>query len=333
MTARRAEHWEARPGGDVLCRLCPQRCRIAIGGRGTCRARVNEGGTLLAATWGKVAALHVDPIEKKPLYHFHPGSTILSVGTRGCSLACAFCQNWQLVDGLGKADDLAPDALVDAVDLARERSGSIGLAYTYNEPLIGFEYLKDTAPLLRAKGYKIVLVTNGFLEAGPFEELLPLVDAMNIDLKAIDDSFYVDLCGGRVAPVTRNIARAAKSCHVEVTNLLVPGRNTDEDQVRRLVDFVASVDPALPLHFSRYFPNRDFTAPPTPAADLRRAYEIARERLKYVYLGNVAPGPESNTACAVCGATLIERAGYRVRVVGLDGTRCRACGAESGIVV
>ena len=327
--ARTAEYWKSEDDA-IRCVLCPRRCWIDDGDVGVCRVRKNEGGTLIARSWGRIAASHEDPIEKKPLYHFHPGSEILSIGAVGCNLRCAFCQNWQLVDGWVGGDETAPAALVRAV----EQSRTIGLAFTYNEPLIWFEYIKDTAPLLRAKGLAVVLVSNGYVEAEPLAELLPAVDAWNIDLKSIDARFYKDLCDARLAPVQRTIERvAASAAHLEVTTLLVPGENDDPEQVRRLAEWVASVSRSIPLHLSRYHPSREFTRAATDADVMVRSWEIAKEHLDHVYIGNLPTAKGADTHCANCRSALVRRDGYRTRIVGLDGSRCAACGSETGIVV
>lgn len=323
-----ASYWHPE-GGAVRCELCPHRCLIADGKRGICRVRQNRGGTLYALTYGRVAAVQLDPIEKKPLYHFHPGTQILSVGSIGCNFRCGFCQNWHLV--LGEAS-LSPVEIPELVRAAGE-SGSIGIAYTYNEPLIGFEFVRDCAREFREAGMANVLVTNGFVSPAPLAELLPLVDAMNIDLKSMDPEFYRRICGGTLSPVLETIRTAARSVHIEITNLLVTGENDSEEAVRKVVDFVAATDPEIPLHLSRYFPQHRFTAPPTPPAQLEAAYGIARERLPYVYVGNFHLAGSEDTRCPGCGAVAVRRLGYRTSVTGLAGNRCASCAASLRFVV
>jgi pyruvate formate lyase activating enzyme len=327
-TDRVAAHWV--PDGDgVACGLCPHRCRIAEGKAGICGVRENRGGTLFAATYGKVAAVAVDPIEKKPLFHFHPGARILSIGSVGCNLRCDFCQNHHLV--LRRAP-VEPVRIEDLVRAAR-RESSVGIAYTYNEPLIQFEFVLESAKAFRAAGMKNVLVTNGYVNPAPLAELLPLVDAMNIDLKSMDPAFYRKICGGDLDPVLATIRTAAKATHVEITTLLYTGHNDAEADVRKVVDFIAGMDREIPLHISRYFPMHRATAPPTPPDRLASAYGIARERLPFVYVGNVRlPGAE-DTVCPGCRATVIRREGYRIDAGGLDGDRCSACGARLRFVV
>jgi len=291
--------------------------------------RENRGGTLFALTYGRMAAVQLDPIEKKPLFHFHPGTQILSVGSIACNFRGGFCQNWHLV--LGEAS-VSPVEIPELVRAAGE-SGAVGIAYTYNEPLIGFEFVRDCAREFRKAGMANVLVTNGYVSPEPLSELLPLVDAMNIDLKSMDPDFYRKVCGGTLAPVIETIRTASRSVHVEITNLLVTGENDSEEAIRKVVDFVAETDPEIPLHVSRYFPHHRFTAPPTPPARLEAAYRIGREKLSYVYMGNYSLAGSEDTRCPRCGATAVRRLGYRVSVVGLTGNRCASCAAKLRFVI
>jgi pyruvate formate lyase activating enzyme len=323
-----AAYWH--PEGDaVRCELCPHRCRIADGKRGICRVRENRGGTLFAATYGKVSAANMDPVEKKPLFHFHPGREILSIGSVGCNFRCGFCQNWHLV--LGEAS-LSPAGIPELVRAA-SRSGSVGIAYTYNEPLIWFEFVRDCAREVRKAGMANVLVTNGYVSPEPLAELLPLVDAMNIDLKSMDPGFYRKVCGGTLEPVLDTIRAASRTVHVEITALLVTGENDSDEAIRRLVDFVSDTDPEIPLHFSRYFPQYRYTAPPTPPGRLEAACRIGREKLSYVYVGNYHLEGSEDTRCPRCGATVVRRIGYRTSPVGLAGNRCASCAAQLRFVV
>jgi pyruvate formate lyase activating enzyme len=328
VTDRIAAHWS--PDGDaVRCRLCPHRCRIAEGTTGICGVRGNRGGTLFADTYGKIAACAVDPVEKKPLFHFHPGASILSVGSIGCNFRCEFCQNHHLVL---RETPVQPVRIEDLLRAAR-REKSVGIAYTYNEPFIQFEFVLDCARAFRAAGMKNVLVTNGYVCPEPLSELLPFVDAMNIDLKSTDPAFYRTICGGELSPVLDTIRTAAKATHVVLTTLLYTGHNDADEQVRKVVDFVVETDREIPLHISRYFPMHRATAPPTPPDRLAAAYRIARERLPYVYIGNARlPGAE-DTACPACGVAVIRREGYLVDTRGLAGDRCAACGVRLRFVV
>jgi pyruvate formate lyase activating enzyme len=327
-TDKVAAYWV--PEGDaVRCGLCPHRCRIAEGKAGICGVRENRGGTLFAATYGKVASVAVDPVEKKPLFHFHPGARILSIGSIGCNFRCQFCQNWKLVLLQAPLEAVRIDNLLR---IARQ-DDLVGVAYTYNEPFIQFEFVLECAKAFRAAGMKNVLVTNGYVCPEPLAELLPFVDAMNIDLKSMDPAFYRKICGGDLDPVLATIRTAAKATHVEITTLLYTGHNDADEQVREAIDFIAETDREIPLHISRYFPMHRATAPPTPPDRLASAYRIARERLPYVYVGNMRlPGAE-DTVCPACRAIVIRREGYRVDTRGLSGDRCAACAARMRFVV
>ncbi len=325
---KEAQYYQKEKDDRVRCLLCPQGCRLAPGEKGKCLVRRNQGGILYALTYGKVAAVQMDPIEKKPLYHFYPGRQILSLGAIGCNLSCQFCQNYHLVEGKVPLDNLSPE---QAVRLARE-DNSVGIAYTYNEPLIWFEYVLDSARIAREEGLKNVLVTNGLINPKPLEELLPFIDAMNIDLKSIRDEFYRRLCGGFRDPVLKSIERSNQACHIELTNLLITGTNDSTEEIKELIDYVASLDRDIPLHFSRYFPHYQLNVPSTPVDKLMEAYELAKEKLNYVYLGNLWSDEGANTYCPKCKALLIQREGYATRIVDLRGRSCQKCGGEIKIV-
>ncbi|MGE5279955.1 MAG: AmmeMemoRadiSam system radical SAM enzyme [Deltaproteobacteria bacterium] len=282
---KEAAYYETLPGMRVRCRLCPHGCDIAEGKAGLCGVRVNKSGRLMSANYGRAASVALDPIEKKPLMRFHPGEAILSVGTVGCNLGCSFCQNWSI-----SKEVTTPTQSITAAELisTARKLGSFGIAYTYNEPFIWYEFVRETAQEARAAGLANVLVTNGYVALEPLEEILPYVDAANVDLKSIRDEFYRTMCGGRVAPVLETIRTMAAACHVELTNLIIPGANDSEEDIRALVDWIVRfLGPEVPLHFSRYFPAYKLTAAPTPVATLRMAEAIAREKLAYVYLGNI----------------------------------------------
>ncbi|BEU86596.1 AmmeMemoRadiSam system radical SAM enzyme [Selenomonas sp. TAMA-11512] len=272
----------------VTCTLCPHACRLRAGETGFCRARENVGGVIRAKNYGRLTALALDPIEKKPLYHFHPGSFILSVGSFGCNLACPFCQNAAIAmaDDSIETEDVSPERLAAlAADLRRRAPGNLGVAFTYNEPLVGFEYILDTAPLLHAAGMRVVLVTNGMISDEPLARLLPHVDAMNIDLKGWREEHYRRL-GGNLETVKATIARAAEMCHVEVTTLIVPGMNDGTEDMDEEARWLASLSPDLPLHISRYFPRHRLSTPPTPIETVDRLTAIAARHLHHVHRGN-----------------------------------------------
>jgi pyruvate formate lyase activating enzyme len=321
---REALYYEKLEGTKVRCRLCPHLCGIADDAAGKCGLRENRGGTLVALSYGRTVTANADPIEKKPLYHFMPGSVILSIGPNGCTFTCDNCQNWHI------SQDKAPTRYISPAELVELAShgGSIGVAFTYTEPLLWFEYLKDALPLLRAKGLKSVLVTNGFLNEEPARELSPLVDAFNVDLKSIRDDFYRKFCGGRVEPVKRFIEIAARVSHVEVTNLVIPGLNDARKDLEDLVEWLAAVSPDIPLHFSRFFPQYRMTdRPPTSEKSLRTAFEIARKKLHYVYVGNIFIDGTEDTRCVKCGAVVVRRVGYEAQMIGPGGT-CPSCGTQ-----
>jgi pyruvate formate lyase activating enzyme len=326
---KEAAYYEKLDGGKVHCHLCPQECKINDGRKGFCRARSNNGGVLYSDIYEQVLAAHLDPIEKKPLYHFHPGKPVFSIGTRGCNQRCDFCQNWEMVE----TDSPGTRITSDEVAAMAGRDGSIGIAYTYNEPLIWFEFVLECAKKVRERGLKNVLVTNGSVNPEPLEELLPYVDAMNIDLKSMDPGFYKKICQSKLEPVLATIRRAKRSCHVEITNLLIPSHNDSDGLIGLLVDFVAELGSDTPLHFSAYYPCYKMTVEPTPVATLRRARDIATRKLDFVYMGNVRAEDAGTSCCPGCGAPVVERDGYSTDPSGLDGGRCASCGSDLPFVV
>lgn len=331
MTEREAHYYQVLLDGRVLCTLCPQACRLREGESGCCRGRVARGEKLYAVNYGRISALALDPIEKKPLYHFHPGRLILSVGTVGCNLRCQFCQNWRIAHEEAATELIAPEQLVALAEEAKGK-GNIGLAYTYSEPLVWFEYIFDTARLARQRGLKNVLVTNGYINPDPLKELLPYLDGVNLDLKG-PDSFYQKHCGGRLAPVKKTAAQLVGRVHLEVTSLIIPGENDSPAAIKDLVDFVASLDRKLPLHLSRYFPQYRLNIPPTPLATLEQIYRAAREKLDYVYIGNIADPKYSATDCPRCGTVLVERLFSGVQLDGIKDRYCTNCGEEVDLVL
>lgn len=280
-----ALYYEKLANDLVRCHLCPHNCKIPLDKTGICGVRKNIKGSLHSLIYNQVTSIALDPIEKKPLYHFHPGEFILSLGTKGCNFKCLFCQNWQISQCL----DCPTEAISSQEVVKRAKEiNSFGIAYTYNEPFIWFEFVIETAQLAKENGLKNVLVTNGFVNKEPLFEILPLIDAMNIDLKSIDDEFYKKICGGRLGPVLFTIKESAKRCHIELTNLLIPQLNDSDDKIASLVDWVyENVGSEVPLHFSRYFPCFKMDSPPTPMERLKRAESIAKKKLRFVYIGNV----------------------------------------------
>lgn len=300
---KEARYYETRSQG-TLCQLCPKHCLITEGQAGFCRVRHNVGGKLYTANYAGVSAYALDPIEKKPLYHFYPGSMIFSIGTWGCNFACKFCQNWEIAQDSPQIAELSPEQIVAMA--VKAGHGNIGIAYTYSEPSVWYEYILDTAKLAQAAGLKNILVTNGFINDAPLRELLPFIDAMNIDVKAFNDEFYHRICAGRLSDVKRTVEQAATTCHVEITTLVVPGLNDDQAELSALAKWLASVNSEIPLHFSRYYPQYKMSAPPTPIATLHQAFDQARQHLDYVYLGNVG-NTGVNTHCPQCNKLVIDR--------------------------
>jgi len=280
-----ALYYEKIAGNRTHCHLCPYECQIPPGGLGACGVRQNKDGTLYTLVYGKASSIALDPIEKKPLYRYHPGEHILSLGTRGCNLHCDFCQNWHISQEVDvPMEDITSEEIVER----SKELGSFGIAYTYNEPFIWYEFVLDTAKLARHNGLENVLVTNGFVNEEPLKGMLPYIDAMNIDLKAFDEDFYTKVCKGRLKPILNVIKISAKSCHVELTNLIIPTLNDSEAMIRKMADWIyENLGPGVPLHLSRYFPCYKMTIPPTPIETLRMAERIAKEKLKYVYVGNI----------------------------------------------
>lgn len=313
----------------VECLLCDKLCRLGPDQRGDCRVRVNLDGRLVSLVYGKVCAQHIDPIEKKPMFHYLPGSRAYSIATAGCNLHCKYCQNWeisQLDPEEARNIDLPPEKLIEEA----QRSKCQSIAYTYTDPIIFYEYVLDSIKLARTAGLGNILVTAGFIRPEPLEKLLPYVDGANVDLKAMSDKFYREVCDGRLQPVLNTI-RTLKNggCITEITNLLVPTLNDETEQIKRLIDWVLNqCGPETPLHFSRFFPTYKLqNLKQTPVQSLKDAYDLARSRgLHYVYVGNVRGGFGENTSCPNCGEVLIERTGYYLRSYKIDEASCSFCG-------
>ncbi|MBI5178530.1 MAG: AmmeMemoRadiSam system radical SAM enzyme [Nitrospinae bacterium] len=323
-----ALYWEPREGGAVQCKLCPVRCLLKEGKTGVCMAKKNIGGKLIATAYGLTTAFNYDPIEKKPLYHFHPGATILSLGPNACNMGCQFCQNFQISQQTAPTRRVEPSELVAAANVRN----CVGVAYTYTEPLMWYEYVLDAAYAVKRAGLKNVLVSNGYLEPEPFDHILPLIDALNIDIKSMDEEFYRKICKGKLAPVLRNVEHTAGKAHIEITNLVIPGLNDSDDNFERLAKFIAGVDPFMPLHFSRYHPMYKMENPMTPVDTLLRAGEISRQYLKYVFIGNVEVPGYDDTHCPSCNALLIRRQGFSAEVLAVENGHCVKCGTSVKIV-
>ncbi|HUT63899.1 MAG TPA: AmmeMemoRadiSam system radical SAM enzyme [Anaerolineae bacterium] len=318
-----ASFYESLENSKVRCVLCPNYCVIAKGKRGICRIRTNRNGNLYADAYGRVVSLAIDPVEKKPLYHFYPSKSILSTGPNGCNFRCGFCQNSEISQKEVPTQYVSPENLADLAS----SNGSIGVAYTYTEPFIWFEYIRDTGRVIHNRGMVNVMVTNGYVNEEPLSELLPLIDAMNIDIKSMRPDFYTKVCGGKLEDVLRTVKISSDFCHIEITNLIIPGYNDTDEDFEKLVDWIYSINPSMPLHFSRYFPRYRFTEPETPVATLRHAFEIAKLKLKYVYVGNVSLKDTSDTHCTKCGNILVTRSYYQVNICGIKNGTCSSCGS------
>ena len=329
MKMKEAKFYSAGPNATVQCHLCPHGCRLKEGDTGICRVRQNTGGVLEAISYGHITSWGIDPVEKKPLYHFYPGSEVLSVGTYGCSFSCQFCQNWSIVHETGVPTlQVTPEELVERCLRERDqRNECIGLAFTYSEPLVWYEYVGEAAQLAKTHGLKTVLITNGYVQQKPWEELLPYVDAANLDVKSFRNDFYRSLCRGSLTPVKQAVQSAYEAkVHVEITTLLVEGLNDSEDEIQELSQWLSSLNAEIPLHLSRYFPAYQMDRPATSLEALEGARRIARQHLDYVYLGNVWGMEHHSTYCPKCDELLIRRKGLGISVRQLQGRRCQRCG-------
>jgi len=321
----------------VKCLLCPHLCQIQEGKTGICKVRINVKGKLMTQVYNRVAAIHSDPIEKKPLYHFYPGRNIISIGEVGCNLGCSFCQNYTLSQCSPETNSrflsFSPRQLID---YALKTENNIGLAYTYNEPFTFYEFMFDCSKLASSNGLKNVVVSNGYINHEPLEKILPFIDAFNIDLKAFNDDFYRNYAKANLAPVLetlKHIITAKK--HLEITFLAITDINDNPEEFSNMVDWIAKeLGETVPLHISRYFPAYKMTNPPTPVSTLESFYEIAKGKLKHVYLGNLNDEKRSSTYCPSCGNIIVERKLYTIKANVLkNGSLCGFCSAETGIIL
>ena len=326
---KEALYYQKTEDDKVQCFLCPHQCKISEGKRGICRVRKNVEGRLIAETYGKLIAINQDPIEKKPLYHFYPGSQILSVGSIGCSFHCDFCQNCDISQS--SVDDspfLKNYSIDDIVQTAANRRDNLGIAYTYNEPGVWYEFMLDTAKEAKKHDLKNVMVTNGFINQEPLAELLPYMDAFNVDLKAFREEFYRKYVKGRLEPVKESLKQIrASGKHLEVTNLVIPTLNDNASTFREMLQWIRDeLGEHTVMHLSRYFPAYKMTIEGTPVLKLEEFYKIAREYLKFVYLGNVMLSEGANTYCDQCGHLVIKRHYYQTEMPGIDEKgRCKYC--------
>lgn len=318
--------------GGVNCRLCSFRCHIKDGHRGICGVRENRGGRLYTHAWGRLVAGNIDPIEKKPLFHFQPSSRSYSIATAGCNFRCLHCQNAEISQlprerGEVPGEEAAPEEIVAEA----YESGCSSISYTYTEPTIFFEYAYDTGVLARAKGLRNVFVTNGYMTGECLDELKGLLDAANVDIKAFTESFYRKVCGATLAPVLESVEKMrSMGVWVEITTLVIPGMNDSEDELRALARWISSTDRSMPWHLSAFHPAYRMTdVGRTPASTLERAREVGfEEGLKYVYTGNIPGAKGESTYCWSCGTVLIERLGFMVKSNRIADSKCPSCGSR-----
>jgi pyruvate formate lyase activating enzyme len=327
----RGEHWHVLSNGRVQCDLCPRYCQLKEGQRGFCFVRKNEGDAIVLTSYGRASGFCIDPIEKKPLNHFYPGTSVLSFGTAGCNLGCRFCQNWD-ISKAREMDRLMDFAMPDAIAGAAVESGCRSIAFTYNDPVIFAEYANDTAIAAHERGLATVAVTAGYITPEARPSFYRHIDAANVDLKAFTERFYEKLCFAELAPVLDTLVWLHEETDVwlEVTTLLIPGHNDGEDEIARLSEwFLEHLGPDVPLHFSAFHPDFKLTdIPRTPPETLTRARSQAKKAgIHHVYTGNVHDGAGQSTYCAGCGALVVERDWYELGRYALDAEgRCLACG-------
>ncbi|MCK5534689.1 AmmeMemoRadiSam system radical SAM enzyme [bacterium] len=314
----------------VQCLLCPHKCIIPEGHEGFCRVRRNEKGKLYSFIYEEFTASYIEPIEKRHLYHFHPGKKILSLGTVGCNLRCKFCNQSKI--SRVSIDDVPTHKISadEAVILAKQFL-SFGIAYDYNEPMINFEYLMEAIVKARRHNLKNVLLINGFINEKPLADILLYVDALSIGLKSFNDDFYKRVCGGNLDDVLRSIELAVKSgVHLEVNVLLIPELNDSEEEIEALVDWLYSLNPRIPLHFLRYFPAYEMVKDVTPLSTLIKARDIAKKKMRFVYVEDNKP---KDTYCSFCKEILVRRDGLQVKVLDVDKNKCKKCGNEINLVI
>jgi len=323
--------------GKVKCELCPWNCTLNPNQVGNCKVRLNNNGKLVTEVYNKVGALGIDPIEKKPLYHFYPGTNILSIGEVGCNLHCKFCQNHQIsqceASQFSGFHNITSEQIVNE---ALKTWNNIGIAYTYNEPFTFYEFLLETAELAKSKGLKNIVVSNGYINKEPLKKLIPFIDAFNIDLKAFSEEFYQKQTKGKLQPVLECLKLISKSgVHLEITNLIIPGLNDDPIEFEQMVCWIATeLGKETPLHLSRYYPQYKLDILPTPIETLNTLHSIAKQKLKNVFLGNVSNDAKSSSYCSNCNSVLIQRNRFNTEFENLapDGT-CKKCGTTSSLVI
>jgi pyruvate formate lyase activating enzyme len=320
----------SKPDGEKLeCLLCPHLCKLAKGKTGICGVRKNTGERIGLSTYGVISGFALDPIEKKPLYHYFPGSNILSIGSYGCNMRCDFCQNYHISQNVPESSS-ALTTPSEILEHTRKVRNNTGIAFTYNEPVIWFEFVRDVAVLIKEAGFHTVMVSNGFVSAEPLKEYLTLIDAFNIDLKAFSEDFYRKIAGASLAPVLDSLKMIAKAGnHLEVTTLLVPGINDSKEEMEELVKWISGeLGRSVPFHISRYFPMHKRKEGATPHETLKRFYDIALKWLDYVYVGNVMSESGQDTHCPQCKILITRRSGYSIRHVNTTDGNCSGCGKK-----
>jgi pyruvate formate lyase activating enzyme len=332
---RDARFWKKIGYKKVQCTLCSHNCEIDVGMLGICRVRKNEDGKLYTLIYGSCSSMAADPIEKKPLYHFYPGTNVFSLGTVGCNFKCKHCQNSSISAAMPDYSHLRNVAPDQTIELAREQTCQ-GIAWTYNEPTIWHEFSFDSAKLAKKADLYTVYVSNGYINEDPLREISPFLDAINVDVKAFDDDFYKKVCKARLDPVLKTCELARElGIHLEITYLVIPNYNDSADEIRKFCRWVVDkLGSSTPVHFSRFHPDYRMTdVPITPIEILLRIYDIAKETgIFYPYLGNAPPEEYENTICPRCGSSCIERCGYSVTLNGIEDGKCTKCGTSISIV-
>ncbi len=315
---------------NIRCTLCPHNCRIKPGETGKCNVRHNVDGKLHTDVYENISALALDPIEKKPLYHFYPGKQILSVGSFGCNMSCLFCQNYEISQPTVSIMNSRKNKISSSkiLEKARKISSNIGLAFTYNEPIVWYEFMMDMAKGAKNSGLSTVMVSNGYINRVPLNGLIEYIDAFNIDLKAFNNEFYRDYTGAGIKPVLNTLKKIRSSGkHLEITYLVIPGHNDNRDEFTDCVSWINdNLGKDTVFHLSRYFPNYNFSAPPTPASTIRDLYYIAKEKLNFVYPGNINIKGIMDTICPDCGSVITSRSGYSIDHLKTEDGSCSKCG-------
>jgi pyruvate formate lyase activating enzyme len=325
-----ADHYEKLADNAVRCLVCPRKCVVPDGQRGFCRVRENDGGTYYLIVYGKICAAHIDPIEKKPLFHFLPGTTAFSIATVGCNMSCKFCQNWEISQARPEEVHAAESAPEKVAGEALTYD-SPTIAYTYTEPIVWNEYVRDTARLGHDRGLRSVMISAGYINSEPLTALTRVMDAVKIDLKAIEDGYYRSICSASVQPVLDTLLQVRESgTWLEIVNLIVPTLNDDDAKIAALCKWVVeNLGDDVPVHFTRFYPTYKLrNLPPTPLASVVKARQIALDHgMKFPYVGNVPSGhPGESTYCPGCGQVVVERAGYRILSMALKDGKCSSCG-------